>query len=72
MPNRGELPSPAQRARNAAVRSAAIKPSSAMPDAEAWTIIAFCAIGWLMTFYFALSSVGVDAFPQLMAQVPMG
>ncbi|MFZ3358150.1 MAG: hypothetical protein WCA56_17760 [Xanthobacteraceae bacterium] len=43
-----------------------------MPDAEAWTIIAFCAIGWLMTFYFALSSVGVDAFPQLMAQVPMG
>ena len=66
MPNRGELPIPAKRAKSA------VKSGMAGPDAEAWTIIAFCAIGWLMTFYFAVSSVGVDTFPKLMSQIPWG
>lgn len=66
MPNRGELRIPAMRGKSA------VKRGSASPDAEAWTIIAFCAIGWLMTFYFALSTVGVDTFPKLMSQIPWG
>jgi len=67
MPNRGELPSPAMRAKSAALRR-----GTAMPDGEAWIIIAFCTIGWLMSFYVAVSSVGVDGFQQVMAQVPLG
>jgi hypothetical protein len=70
MPNRGELPIPAMRGKSA-TKSAA-KSGAALPDSEAWTIIAFCVIGWLMSFYVAVSSVGVDAFPGLMAQVPWG
>ena len=66
MPNRGELPTPAARA------GSAVKSGRSGPDGEAWTIIAFCAIGWLMTFYCALATAGVDTFPKLMAQVPFG
>jgi hypothetical protein len=66
MPNRGELPTPVMRARSA--------DNSGKPDldTDAWTIIAFCAIGLAMTFYVALSTVGTDTLPTLMAQVPWG
>jgi len=67
MPNRGELPIPAMRTKPRTVAN-----SAAGPDAEAWTIIAFCTMGWLMTFYFALSSAGADSFSSLAAQVPWG
>ncbi|MFZ0610264.1 MAG: hypothetical protein WAM75_21590 [Xanthobacteraceae bacterium] len=66
MPNRGELPTPVLRARSAAKSG---KPDL---DTDAWTIIAFCAIGLVMTFYLALSTVGTDTVPRLMAQVPWG
>lgn len=44
------------------------KNRAALPDADAWTVIAFCAIGGLLSFYMAVSSIGVDGFPALMAQ----
>jgi|GEM_PF-3944720 len=66
MPNRGELPIPAMRGRSAADSRAANS------DADAWAVIAFCAIGGLLSFYFAISSVGFDAFPALMSQIPGG
>jgi hypothetical protein len=66
MPNRGELPIPSTRIKSAA------DSGKRSPDAEAWTIIAFCAIGWLMSFYFALATVGTDAFPKLISQIPWG
>lgn len=66
MPNRREL-----QPRPPATESAVQRGKSG-PDSEAWTIIAFCAIGWLMTMYFALSTVGTDAFPKAMSQIPWG
>ncbi len=66
MPNRGELPTPATRAKTT------VGSGKSGPDGEAWTIIAFCAIGWLMTMYFALATVGVDTFPKLVGQIPWG
>lgn len=66
MPNRGELPTTVMRARSA------VRNGKHGPDGEAWTIIAFCTIGWLMTLYFALSTVGTDVFPKLMSQIPFG
>jgi len=65
MPNRAELATPAMRARSA------VKPG-ANADTEAWTIVAFCTIGWLMTLYFALATSGADSFPRLLAQIPWG
>ncbi len=72
MPNRSELAVPAMRGRNGSATASAVKSGGVLPDSEAWTIIAFCAIGWLMSFYLAVSTVGVDAFPGLMSQIPMG
>jgi len=66
MPNRGELPIPARRGGNAA------KSRAASPDADAWTVIAFCAIGGLLSFYIAVASIGAGGFPALMAQTPWG
>jgi hypothetical protein len=66
MPNRTELPNPAMRRRSAA------KSDTVAPDSGAWTIIAVCAIGYLLSFYVAVSSVGIDAFQQLMGQIPWG
>jgi hypothetical protein len=66
MPNRGELPIPAMRGRGA------VKSRVANPDAGAWTIIAFCAIGCLMSLCLAASSAGADALPRLLSQVPLG
>jgi hypothetical protein len=66
MPNRGELPIPAMRGRSAANSRAANS------DADAWAIIAFCAIGGLSSFTMALASVGVAGFPALMSQMPWG
>ncbi len=66
MPNRDELPIPAMRGRSAA------KSRAANPDADAWAIIAFCAIGGLLTFAMAISSVGVAGFPVLTSLMPWG
>jgi hypothetical protein len=60
MPNRGELANPAMRAARTAAAAAD----------DAWTIIGFCAIGWLMSIYAAVSSLGFDAVPRLMEQFP--
>jgi len=70
MPNRGELAIPVKYATHRA--TSAVKSRRSGPDGDAWTIIAFCAIGWLMTLYFALSTVGADVLPKLMTQVPFG
>ena len=66
MPNRGELPTPAVRAKSA------VRTRQAGEESEAWTIIAFCAIGWLMTAYFALSAAGTDVLPRIVSQMPWG
>jgi len=66
MPNRGEIPTPAGRTKSA------VHPGARTSDAEGWTIVAFCTVGWLMTLYFALATVGTDSFPKLLAQVPWG
>jgi hypothetical protein len=67
MPNRRELPIPAMRAKASVAKTGMI-----MPDADAWTVIAFCVIGWLATFYLAVSSIGADAFSGLTMQIPLG
>jgi hypothetical protein len=67
MPNRRELPIPAMRAKTSVAKTGMI-----MPDADAWTVIAFCAIGWLASFYLAVSSIGADAFSGLTMQIPLG
>ena len=59
MPNRGELPVPAARA-------AAKTPQAG----EVLTVIGFCAIGWLMSIFLAVSAVGVNAVPRLLTQFP--
>jgi disulfide bond formation protein DsbB len=59
MPNRGELAMPVVRAAKAQAESS-----------DAWTIIGFCAIGWLMSIFLAVSTLGVDGVPRLMAQFP--
>jgi hypothetical protein len=59
MPNRGELAKPIAHAAKAA----------AAAD-DAWTVIGFCAIGWLLSIYMAVSTLGFDAVPKLMAQFP--
>jgi hypothetical protein len=58
MPNRRELAVPAARV--------AAKPTAQ----DAWTVIGFCTIGWLISIYAAVSAAGVDAVPSLMAQFP--
>jgi hypothetical protein len=60
MPNRGELAFPI-------VRS--IENSEATAD-DAFTVIGFCAIGWLMSIYAAVSTLGFDAASKLMIQFP--
>jgi hypothetical protein len=57
MPNRGELAIPA-------VRAAKSAPNSR----DAWTVIGFCAVGWLLSICAAIFTFGVDAVPRLMAQ----
>lgn len=64
MPNRGELPPPAARARAAAPTS--------MPNTDAWMVIGFCAVGWLAAFYMALTTAGPDALPMMLTQIPIG
>jgi hypothetical protein len=58
MPNRSELAAPAARV------------AATATVADAWTVIGFCTIGWLISIYAAVSAVGVDAVPRLMAQFP--
>jgi hypothetical protein len=64
MPNRGELAMPAVRAAKSTDRSAKAE------SGDAWTIIGFCAIGWLLSIYAAVATLGVDAVPRLMTQFP--
>ena len=59
MPNRGELPIPAMRGKSAT--KACEKPRG-NADAEAWAIIAFCAIGVADVVRVALASLGVSGF----------
>jgi len=66
MPNRGELPIPAMRGRSAA------KSGAANADADAWAVVAFCAIGGLLSFAMAVASVGVGGLPALLSQMPLG
>jgi hypothetical protein len=67
MPNRGELPVRAIRAKSDVAKTGTI-----MPDADAWTVIGFCVIGWLATFYLVVSSIGADAFSALTMPIPLG
>jgi hypothetical protein len=60
MPNRSELAMPAVRAANGATAA----------SGDAWTIIGFCTVGWLISIFAAVSSLGFDAVPRLMAQFP--
>ena len=57
MPNRGELTTPAVRAAKTAPKSG-----------DAWTVIGFCAIGWLLSIGVAISTLGGDAVARLMTQ----
>lgn len=68
MPNRGELqlPSPAMRERSTA------KSHAANQDADAWAVIAFCAIGGLLSFTLALAAVGLTGYPAMVAQLSWG
>ncbi|MGB6653088.1 MAG: hypothetical protein WBE64_13110, partial [Xanthobacteraceae bacterium] len=63
MPNRGELPIAAMRERNIMREQNLAKSRAAAPDSDAWTVIAFCAIGGLLSFCLALSSVGINGYP---------
>ena len=67
MPNRGELAVPAMRTKRGAAMA-----GPTMLDADAWTVIGFCAIGWHLSFYLAVSSMGADAMPDLLTQIPWG
>lgn len=42
------------------------KSRAAGADADAWAIIAFCAIGGLLSFCLAISSIGVNGYPAMM------
>ena len=70
MPNRGELPIPAMRGASAAKSCA--KSHAANADADAWAVIAFCAIGVGLTFAMALASLGASGLPELTSQMPWG
>jgi len=66
MPNRGELPIAAMRERAIMRERNMAESRAAGPDADAWTIIAFCAIGVLLSFCLAISSIGVNGYPAMM------
>jgi nicotinamide riboside transporter PnuC len=70
MPNRGELPIPATRAASAAKSRTTSYAANA--DADAWAVIAFCAIGVVLTFAMALASLGASGLPVLTSQMPWG
>jgi hypothetical protein len=59
MPNRGELRLPVARAAQ-----------SSRAAEEMWAIVGICTIGFLMSIYLAVSSMGLDALPRLMSQFP--
>ncbi len=66
MPNRGELPIRAMRERDMMREQNMAKSRAAGADANAWAIIAFCAIGGLLSFCLAISSIGVNGYPAMM------
>jgi hypothetical protein len=51
MPNRGELAIPMRRPSTKAVAA----------QADAWPIVAFCTLGFMMSLYMAVTSMGLDA-----------
>ena len=55
MPNRGELTFPAQ-------------PDIATGDNAAWTFVCFCALGWLISVYVAVTAQPVEEISLLIAQ----
>jgi hypothetical protein len=59
MPNRGELPNPAMR----------VKSAAAAPD-DAWPIVSFCALGFLISITMAFSAMGLDAVARQFGQFP--
>ena len=59
MPNRGELPNPAMR----------VKSAAATPD-DAWPVVAFYALGFLISITMAVSALGLDAIPRVFGQFP--
>jgi hypothetical protein len=58
MPNRGELAIPARQADFGAQ--------------DAWMVIGFCAIGWLMSVGLAASLINSGAMQRLLSQFPWG
>jgi hypothetical protein len=40
-----------------------------MPGVDAWTVIGFCAAGWLASFFLAISSVGAEAYSGMAQQI---
>ena len=70
MPNRGELPIPAMRGGRAANNRATSHAAKA--DADAWAVIAFCAIGVVLAFTMALVSLGASGLPAVTSQMPWG
>lgn len=59
MPNRAELPIPAMQRKTGMI----------MPGVDAWTVIGFCAAGWLASFFLAISSVGAEAYSGMAQQI---
>ena len=58
MPNRGELPHPAMRAKSVA----------ATPK-EVWSIVGFCALGFLISISVAVTSSGLATVPRLISHL---
>lgn len=59
MPNRGELQIPAIQKKTGMI----------MPGIDAWTVIGFCAAGWLASFFLAISSAGAEAYSGMAQQI---
>jgi hypothetical protein len=59
MPNRAEL----------SILAMQKKTGMIMPGGEAWTVIGFCAAGWLASFFLAVSSVGAEAYSDMAQQI---
>lgn len=69
MPMRGELVIPASPSRaDFAIPATRSRSEWELSDRSIWAVICFCLIGLLVTFGFALSVIGLDQLPVIMAQ----
>jgi hypothetical protein len=59
MPNRAEL----------SILAMQKKTGMILPGVEAWTVIGFCAAGWLASFFLAISSIGAEAYSGMAQQI---